>query len=133
MEAAIAGLIGRSTASGWLLCIIGLAALAKLAQLVVLQRPKMREMDISEGGILRTAIAAEMSGLRDEVAGLRKENSDLRAEVRALHAIIDGMRREALTGQLATQTAMARGLGDAVPPATRATLDRLDAMTGVGE
>jgi len=133
MEAGIAAFISRGTPSGWTLCVLALAGVILLARIHFTQAPQMRQLDISEGGILREAIAAEMKGLRDEVAGLREENTNLRAEVRALHGVIDGMRREALTGQLAVQTVVARELGDAVPPATRAALNSLDAINGGGE
>lgn len=131
MEAGIAAFIAKGTPSGWTLCAIGLMALYLLGKIALNQRPQMRQMDLTEGGILREAIAAEMKGLREEITSLRDENNSLRAEVRQLHGIIDGMRREALTGQLSAQ----RVVADALPksPEMKRALDKLDNVKGVGQ
>jgi len=145
VNAAIDGLIARSTASGWLLCIIGVAGLIQLARIVATQRPKMRELDISEGESLRDALVGQMTALRDdikdlrgenhglrtEVKGLRDENQGLRNEVRALHGIIDGMRRENMQAGISTQRAVVESLPrDFVPDKTREALERIQ---GTGE
>lgn len=129
-EGALLGLAQRSSLSGVVLCFLALVLLWKQ---VIAQRPEMAKLEIGENGAIRAEYIAEMAALREELRTLRDENKSLRDEVRALHAMIDGMRREALTGQLATQTAVARTMGDAVPPGTRAAIERLDAMKGVGE
>lgn len=92
-----------------------------------------RKMTIAVNGEVRQEFIDEMKALRDEVRELRDENGALRREIGELHGVIDGMRREALTGNLATQRAMARTMGDQVPPSTRAALDSLDNVRGVGE
>lgn len=147
MEAALLSFFAKGTPSGWTLCILALVGVILLTKIVLNQRPKMKELEITESGALRTAFVAEMTalrdeitrlrdettGLRDETKELRTENGALRKEVASLHSIIDGMRREALTGQLATQAAVARSMGEQVPEATRAALDRLNAIPGVNE
>ena len=92
-----------------------------------------RKMTIAVNGEVRQEFIDEMKALRDEVRDLRDENTALRREISELHGVIDGMRRDQLTGQLATQTVIARQMGGMVPPATRAALDSLDAVKGTGE
>lgn len=92
-----------------------------------------RKMTIAVNGEVRQEFIDEMKALRDEVRELRDENSALRREISELHGVIDGMRRDQLTGQLATQTVIARQMGGMVPPATRAALDSLNAVKGTGE
>jgi hypothetical protein len=131
MEAILTGLINRSTASGWLLCCIAMAGLIQLGRIVAGQRPKMRELDISEDAGIRAFMAEQMDGLRVEIKTLREENQSLRNEVRGLHGVIDGMRREALQAGISTQRAVVGSLPrDFVPEKTREALDRIE---GTGE
>lgn len=139
--------LAASTITGWTLCALALLGLFGIWRIYALQRTKMRELDIGEDATIRSEYIAEMAalraeitafrdenrGLREEMKGLREENGELRKEVARLHQIIDGIRRETLTGQLAVQTVIAREMGDAIPPATRAALDSLDAVKGTGE
>ena len=125
MEAVAASIISKGTASGWTLCVLGLVGVILLAKIALMQRPQMKQMEISEGEALRTVFVSEMAALRSEVAklrednaglrgevrGLRDENKGLRDEVRQLHAVIDGMRREGLSGQISAQ----RVVADALP------------------
>jgi FtsZ-binding cell division protein ZapB len=131
VNAAIEGLIARSTASGWVLCILVVGGIIQITRVVANQRPKMRELDISEGEALRTAFVGEMQALRVEIKELREENQGLRNEVRALHGIIDGMRRESLQSALSTQRAVVSTLPpEFVPEKTREALERIQ---GAGE
>jgi hypothetical protein len=45
MEGVMSGLISRSTASGWLLCIIGMSGVITLLRILAVQRPKMKELE----------------------------------------------------------------------------------------
>jgi predicted nuclease with TOPRIM domain len=138
MEAALSALMGRSTASGWLLCIIGLAGVLQLGRILAAQRPKMKELEIGEDASIRAFMAAQMNELRDEIKGLRVETKDLRdenhalrKEVKDLHAVIDGMRREAVAAGISTQRAVLESLPVGfVPPSTKEALDRIK---GTGE
>ncbi len=67
MEAALVGLMGRSTASGWLLCIIGVVGVIGLFKILAAQRPKMKELEIGEDASIRAFMAAQMDGLREEM------------------------------------------------------------------
>lgn len=125
----LGGMMARSTASGWLLCIIGLFGIWRL---YVLSRPRMRELDIGENSGLRKEFIEEMAALREEVAGLRVENGELRREIRALHGIIDGMRRGQLQADLSEHSAMARQLPGLTAEMDRA-LDALERVKGVAE
>ena len=131
MESAIASIIAKGTPSGWTLCVIGLAGLILLGKIVAGQRPKMRELEMTEGDSLRAAFVAEMTALRAEIKDLRDENTALRSEIRGLHATIDGMRREAMQAGVSTQRAVVDALPPGfVPPRTQEALDRIK---GVGE
>jgi predicted RNase H-like nuclease (RuvC/YqgF family) len=142
MEAMISGLIARSTASGWVLCILAIGGVIQLSRIIALQRPKMKELEIGAEEAARTAEATanteirlelrtELRELREEVRALREENRGLRNEIKALHGVIDGMRRENLQSGLSTQRAVVESLPrDLVPPAT---LDALDRIRGTGE
>lgn len=124
----IAALFARSTASGWALCVIGVAGLFGIWRLHVLARPKMLELEITRDTGLRQEFIDEMRQLRDEVKSLRDENGELRKEIRELHGIIDGMRRENLTANLAVQR---DAIGDrpVSKPMERA-LGKLDEIAG---
>ncbi len=127
VEAALAGLVARSTASGWLLCVLGLAGLIQLGRVIAMQRPKMKELQIGENAGIRAEFIEEMKELRGEIKGLRDENAALRSEVRNLHGIIDGMRRESLQVGLSTQRAVVSSLPpDMVPEKTREALERIE-------
>lgn len=124
MGGALSEMLARSTASGWLLCLLVAAGLIKL---VINQRPKMRELDIGEDENIRAFFAAQIEGLRGEIKDLREENTALRNEVRTLHGVIDGMRREALQAGISTQRAVVGSLPrDMVPESTLAALDKID-------
>lgn len=126
MNAAIEGLIARSTASGWLLCIIGVAGLIQLARVIAMQRPKMKELEITEAGAWQNVLVGEMQALRNEIKDLREENHGLRKEVRQLHGIIDGMRRENLqVGNSAARAVVESLPREIVPEKTREALDRI--------
>jgi sensor histidine kinase regulating citrate/malate metabolism len=137
MEAALVGLMGRSTASGWLLCIIGVVGVLTLLKILAAQRPKMKELEIGEDASIRAFMAAQMNELRDEIKGLRvetkdlrDENHELRREVKSLHGVIDGMRRDALQAGISTQRAVVESLPPGfVPAATKEALDRIKGTT----
>lgn len=121
----ISGMIARSTASGWVLCLIGLFGIWRL---YVLGRPKMFELEIAKNSGLREEFIEEMAALRAEVKGLREENEHLRREIRELHGVIDGMRRENLTAHLAGQRVVAESLSRS--PAIDRAIDSLKSVTG---
>lgn len=125
----LGGMMARSTASGWLLCILGAFGIWRL---YVLARPKMRELEIRENAGLRKEFIEEMAALRAEVADLRVENSHLRDEIRALHGVIDGMRREQLQFGASEHAVLARSVPDLSPEMSRA-LDALGRVKGVSE
>lgn len=87
-----------------------------------------RKMTIQVNGEVRTEFIEEMQALRVEVKGLREENDSLRKEVRELHGVIDGMRREGLSGQLSAQ----RVVADMMPqtPAMERALRTLNGIAG---
>lgn len=87
-----------------------------------------RKMTIQVNGEVRTEFIEEMQALRVEVKGLREENDSLRKEVRELHGVIDGMRREGLSGQLSAQ----RIVADMMPqtPAMERALKTLNGIAG---
>lgn len=124
MSSAISEMIARSTASGWILCLLVAGGLIKL---VINQRPKMKELEIGEDEGIRAFFATQIEGLRVEIKDLREENTALRNEVRTLHGVIDGMRREALQVGISTQRAVVDSLPrDFLPESTRAALDRIE-------
>lgn len=124
MSSAISEMIARSTASGWILCLLVAGGLIKL---VINQRPKMKELEIGEDEGIRAFFATQIEGLRIEIKDLREENTALRNEVRTLHGVIDGMRREALQVGISTQRAVVDSLPrDFLPESTRAALDRIE-------
>lgn len=123
--------LAASTITGWTLCALGMLGLFGIWRIYVLQRTKMRELDIGEAESLRAAFVGEMTALRAEISGLREENAGLRAEVRQLHGIIDGMRRQNLQAGNSAARAVAEALPEEIiPPATRAALERIK---GTGE
>ena len=65
MESTIAALIARSTASGWVLCIVGLGGLIQLTRIVALQRPKMKELETQKAESDRDAVTQKEESLRD--------------------------------------------------------------------
>lgn len=127
----LASMIARSTASGWLLCVIGITGLFGIWRLYVLARPRMLELEIGQNTGLRKEFIEEMQALREEVKGLRLENGELRHEIRELHQIIDGMRREQLQAGASEHAVLARHLP--LTPAMSRALDSLDQVKGTGE
>ncbi|QQV76535.1 hypothetical protein H5J25_13895 [Sphingomonas aliaeris] len=65
MEATIAALVSRSTASGWLLCILAIGGVIQLSRIVALQRPKMKELETQAEESERNAAAQKEESLRD--------------------------------------------------------------------
>ena len=65
MEATIAALVSRSTASGWLLCILAIGGVIQLSRIVALQRPKMKELATLAEESERDAAAQKEESLRD--------------------------------------------------------------------
>lgn len=131
MSSAISEMIARSTASGWILCLLVAGGLIKL---VINQRPKMKELEIGEDEGIRAFFATQIEGLRVEIKDLREENTALRNEVRTLHGVIDGMRREALQVGISTQRAVVDSLPrDFLPESTRAALDRIEPTRDAAE
>lgn len=122
-------MISRSSASGWTLCLLLVGGWIALRRDRAKQESKIRELDIGERSGLREEFIGEMAALREEVKGLREENSALRQEIRALHGIIDGMRRDQLQGAISTQSVVARNV-DPSPEMQRA-LNSLDKVAGM--
>lgn len=127
MEATLAAFIAKGTPSGWTLCGIALVGVIVLLKILAAQRPKMKEMEIDENAAIRAELREEMKALRDEARMLRDEVKVLRKENQELRGIIDGMRRDALTGTLSAQ----RTFVDSLPTETisepmRRALDSLD-------
>jgi cell division protein FtsB len=87
-----------------------------------------RKMTIQVNGEVRHEFIEEMQALRSEVKGLRDENVNLRQEVRELHAVIDGMRREGLSGQISAQRVVAEMMPQT--PAMERALRSLDNVVG---
>jgi len=138
VEAVAASVIAKGTASGWTLCVLAIIGVVVLLKILAAQRPKMKELEISADASIRTFMASQMDGLRDEIKNLRvetkdlrDENHELRREVKSLHAVIDGMRREALQAGISTQRAVVDTLPlGFVPPKTQEALNRIK---GAGE
>lgn len=87
-----------------------------------------RKMTIQVNGEVRSEFIDEMQALRLEVKGLRDENVNLRQEVRELHSVIDGMRREGLSGQLSAQRVVAEMMPQT--PAMERALKTLNGIAG---
>lgn len=87
-----------------------------------------RKMTIQVNGEVRSEFIEEMQALRLEVKGLRDENVNLRQEVRSLHSIIDGMRREGISGYISAQRVVADNLPKT--PEMERALRSLDSMNG---
>lgn len=135
---AVSEMIARSTASGWVLCVIGITGVFALFKILAGQRPQMREMEIKRDAAEREAdekrdaeirafFSTQIGDLRSEILALRQENTALRAEIRELHGVIDGMSRQATQVGISTQRAVVESLPrDIVPQSTLAALDRID-------
>jgi len=124
MTSALSEMVARSTASGWILCLLVAGGLIKI---FINQRPKMKELDIGQDGEIRAFFATQIEGLRSEILALREENTALRSEIRSLHGVIDGMRRENLQIGISTQRAVVQSLPvDFVPDGLKAALDRIE-------
>lgn len=79
-------------------------------------------------------LRTENSGLHAAVSELREENTNLRREIRELHGVIDGLRRQTLTGQIETQRTIVESLPpDVVSPAISNALRQLNSVRGTGE
>lgn len=87
-----------------------------------------RKLTVEENKGLRAEFITEMHALRDDVKGLRIENDNLRKEVLELHYVIDGLRKQ----NLSTQIAMLRTADERVTPEIQAAMDRLEELPGVG-
>lgn len=61
----IAELFARSTASGWLLCAIGIAGLFGIWRLYVVARPKMLELEMDGEEKLRSEMWRDIAALKE--------------------------------------------------------------------
>jgi hypothetical protein len=101
METAIAGLIARSTASGWVLCVLALGGVIQLSRLLVLQRPKMAELnqqgeDRARTGEekLRSEMRNDMADLKVEIAALKADKADVAIRLTRAESDIAGQKVE---------------------------------------
>lgn len=102
--------------------------LVTLITIFLKNRFENRKLTVEENAGLRKEFIDEMHALRKEVRDLRRENDQLRDEVRGLHGVIDGMRRENLTGQLTAQRVMAENMPQT--PAMDRALKKLGEVQG---
>lgn len=102
--------------------------LVALVGMLLKNRLDNRKVTIEENKGLRTEFITEMHALRDDVKSLRGENDNLRKEVRELHFIIDGLRKQ----NLSTQIAILRTADECASPGIQAAMDALEGIPGVG-
>jgi hypothetical protein len=88
MTAALLGLIGRSTASGWLLCIIGLMGVIQLTKILAAQRPKMKELETAKAELeakaeegLREALMLRITRVEENLETERQGRADDRRDL----------------------------------------------------
>ncbi len=72
----VEGILSKGTASGWTLCVIGLVGLFGVWRILVLQRPKIREMEMGEDAKLRTERRDDITALNDRIALLERKVDD---------------------------------------------------------
>lgn len=143
----IASMVQRSTASGWILCIIGLFGIWRL---YVIARPKMRELEQNGEEKLRSEMWKDIAALKDAKADMSKRISAAEAEIAAnrieigqqrfiLNLVITELEVVSPGNAIARQ---ARLLMDAVQPAAfvvhepvkdRDLMDTLNETKGAGE
>ena len=114
MNAAIEGLIARSTASGWVLCLLVVGGLFQQWRMWTSQRPKMRELENAEDASLRADLMRMLAEARtdhsNQIADIRREQQDERKtcdeKLRAMQAQIDGLIRQLVAAQVASGQAI---------------------------
>ncbi|MDF0490043.1 hypothetical protein PX554_18065 [Sphingomonas sp. H39-1-10] len=114
MNAAIEGLVARSTASGWVLCILVVGGLFQQWRMWTSQRPKMRELENAEDASLRADLMRMLAEARtdhaNQIADIRREQQDERhacdEKLRAMQAQIDGLVRQLIAAQVMTGRAL---------------------------
>jgi chromosome segregation ATPase len=131
MNAALEGLIARSTASGWVLCALVVGGLFQQWRMWTSQRPKMRELSDAADSSLRHDLMEQIDKLWRQLSDERRECDKqidaMQVEIKTLRDKIDGLVRQLI----AYQVAEARR-GEVSPPMQRA-LGRLEDIAGTAE
>ena len=88
LQAGLSGMIERSTASGWMLCVIGLFGIWRL---YVLAQPRMRELKQAREADLLRERASEMAAMRERLEKLEAERAVDRHRLNNVTACLDAL------------------------------------------